>query len=311
MTVNNNITPFPFYTDIDEQNGRKPWAYGQQYPFFVPMTTLMPFQFARTTRINGISWVRLYRVDGTLIATITSQMIAAGLHITRFRSAGYDVVSFPAIVPVNLDLQLGRYYIAISDGVQVFYSEVFTATSGMDNYLKIEWWDKSNLYYTGGLIQYEDSNYPNRYKNTIYVCSNLGMPDYENEEEGEERDGIFFPNHQISYKVYRFRFLAPEFLTDALRVAWLSDYVRVTDPLGRVYNCNTFVPTVEWQDEGYLANVEVEFRTDTVVKKTGLGKEAYVGKDIRITVSDTVLTVPAAGGSVSFTVNSNDDFYIS
>lgn len=102
MTVNNNITPFPFYTDRDEQNGRKWWSYGQQYPFFVPMTTLMPFQFARTTRSNGISYVRLYRVDGTLIATITSQMLAAGLHITRFQSAGYDVVSFPAIVPVNL-----------------------------------------------------------------------------------------------------------------------------------------------------------------------------------------------------------------
>ena len=40
-------------------------------------------------------------------------------------------------------------------------------------------------------------------------------------------------------------------------------------------------------------------------------KEAYVGKDVWINVSDTVLTVPAAGGSVSFTVNSNDDFYIS
>lgn len=45
-------------------------------------------------------------------------------------------------------------------------------------------------------------------------------------------------------------------------------------------------------------------------KEAYVGK-AYVGKDVWITVSDTVLTVPAAGGSVSFTVNSNDDFYIS
>lgn len=133
------------------------------------------------------------------------------------------------------------------------------------------------------------------------------MPDYENEEEGEERDGIFFPNHQISYKVYRFRFLAPEFLTDALRVAWLSDYVRVTDPLGRVYNCNTFVPTVEWQDEGYLANVEVEFRTDTVVKKSGLG---HIPEGGTIEVSESELNFGPEGGSKSITITCGGGWYI-
>ena len=271
MTVNNYMTPFPFYTDLDEQNGRKAWAYGVQYPFFVPLSTLMPFQILRAHSSRTISFVRLKKIDGTNVAGLTDKMVQNGLHITSFASDGYDVISYPAIVPLFLDVPVGQYYLEVSDGVQMFYSEVFTAIGSTDGYLKLEWWDRSNLYYDGGLVQYVDQLYPNRYKNTVYVCSDLGMPAYESEEEGEEREGVFFPNSQISYKVYRFRFLAPEFLTDALRIAWLSDYVRVTDPLGRVYNCNTFVPTVEWQDGGYLANVEAEFRTNTVVKKYGLG----------------------------------------
>ena len=72
---------------------------------------------------------------------------------------------------------------------------------------------------------------------------------------------------QISEKTYRCTFLAPEYLCDVMRLIRLSDYVIVTDKYGRVYNCDTFLATPTWQTQGNLASVEVEFQTDTVVKK--------------------------------------------
>ena len=52
-----------------------------------------------------------------------------------------------------------------------------------------------------------------------------------------------------------------------MRLIRLADYVIVTDKYGRVYNCDTFLSTPTWQTQGNLASVEVEFQTDTVVKK--------------------------------------------
>jgi hypothetical protein len=51
----------------------------------------------------------------------------------------------------------------------------------------------------------------------------------------------------------------------------MCDHVRVIDKYGRVYNCDTFLITPEWQEQGDLASVEIEFETDTVVKKIGRG----------------------------------------
>ena len=31
---NNNLSVLPFYTNVDEQNHRRPYAYGEVYPLF-------------------------------------------------------------------------------------------------------------------------------------------------------------------------------------------------------------------------------------------------------------------------------------
>ena len=95
--------------------------------------------------------------------------------------------------------------------------------------------------------------------------------EYKFEEEGEERDGYFFPEKQISEKTYKCTILAPEYLCDVMRFIRMADYVRVTDKYGRNYDCDTFLITPKWQTQGNLASVEIEFETATVVKKNGRG----------------------------------------
>ena len=267
MTQNNNISVLPFYTSIDEQNHRKSYAYGKIYPLFAPADMLLPFQIIRNTRANDVTSVVLYDKTGKQVADITTNMKETGLQIVRFQSLCYDVILYPSILPMPLNQLDGIYYMTLSDGVQTWYSEMFTVVQDVSAYLKIQWWDVENLVFDAGQIVYTEPNY----KNTLYLCTELGKPEYEFEEDGEERDGYFFPEKQISVKTYKCTILAPEYLCDVMRFIRMADYIHITDKYGREYDCDTFLITPKWETQGDLASVEIEFKTNTVVKKIGRG----------------------------------------
>lgn len=267
MIQNNNLSVLPWYTSITEQNHRKSYAYGNIYPLFTPANKLLPFQIMRTTRANAVTSVRLYNRDGSLFADITQFMNQTGLQVVRFASMGYDVIVYPGILPMPINTPDGLYYATLSDGVQTWYSEMFTIVQDVSGYLKIEWYDIENAVFDAGTIVYRNP----LFKNVLYLCTELGKPEYQFEEEGENRDGYFFPEKQISEKTYHCICLAPEFLCDVMRLIRMSDYVTITDKYGRIYDCDTFLITPKWQTQGDLASVEIEFETATVIKKIGRG----------------------------------------
>ena len=272
MTQNNNISVLPWYNTLGEQNHRKSYAYGAIYPLIAPADILLPFQIMRTTRSNGITSVMLLDKTGATVANITQPMIEVGLQIVRFQTLGYDVILYPATLPIPINMLDGIYYMRLSDGVQTWYSEMFTVVQDVSGYVKVQWWDIENLVFDAGQIVYTNPTY----KNTLYLCTELGKPEYEFEEEGQDRDGYFFPEKQISTKKYKCTILAPEYLCDVMRFIRMADYIRVRDKYGNVYNCDTFLITPKWQTQGDLASVEIEFKTDTVVKKIGRG---YLSSD--------------------------------
>ena len=152
MIQNNNTSVLPWYTSIEQQNHRKSYAYGQIYPLFAPANRLLPFQIIRGTRENNVTSVVMYDKTGQQIADITSNMIDTGLQIVRFQSLGYDVILYPAILPMPLNQFDGIYYLRLSDGVQTWYSEMFTVVQDVSGYLKIDWWDIENLVFDAGQI---------------------------------------------------------------------------------------------------------------------------------------------------------------
>ena len=150
MIQNNNISVLPWYTSIEQQNHRKSYAYGQIYPLFAPADRLLPFQIIRNTRSNSVTSVILYDKTGKQIANITTYMRETGLQVVRFQSLGYDVILYPAILPMPLNQFNGIYYLWLSDGVQTWYSEMFTVVQDVSGYLKIDWWDIENLVFDAG-----------------------------------------------------------------------------------------------------------------------------------------------------------------
>lgn len=274
MTINNNLSVLPFYKDISEQDWRKSYAYGDVYPLFSQAGFLLPFQIVRDHRANTITSVVLFRKDGTQVGDITNNMLEAGLTIVPFALLGYDVILFPAIFPM-ISMNDGQYYISIYDGIETWFSEVFTVVQDMSAYLKVEWYNDDNLVFAGGQCVFKNP----RFHNFLYFATEVGKPEYTFEEEGENRDGYFFPSKQLSEKRYKFTILAPEYLCDVMRIIRMCDYVRITDKYGRHYDCDTFLITPEWQEQGNIAKVVVEFETDTVIKKIGKGFIVSTGAD--------------------------------
>lgn len=267
MTQNNNLSVLPFYTDINQQNHRLSYAFGAIYPLFAPANFLLPFQIMRATRDNNISRITLYDKNGALVQDITQYMKNNGLQIVRFSNLGYDIIVYPANMQLPINILDGMYYLALSDGVQTWYSEIFTVVQDVKSYLKIEWWDAENFVFDSGQIVYQNPVF----KNVLYLNTELGKPEYQFNEEVETRDGYFFPEKQISEKIYKCTILAPEYLCDVMRFIRMADCVIITDKYGRKYMADSFLITPKWQTQGNLASIEIEFETNTVAKKIGRG----------------------------------------
>lgn len=268
MIPNNNLSVLPWYSSLAEQNARKWWAYGRIYPLFTPAGFMLPFQIIRTHRAGTtISSFLIYRKDGTLIGNYTQAIREAGIFIKQFTD--YDVIVFGGQTPVFTAFYDGQYYATISDGSQTWYSEIFTVVNYIQPYIKLEWWDTEDMVMDAGRIVYKYNN-ETQFKNVMYICSDIAKPEYEFDEEINERDGYAFPIKQISKKRYKFSFLASEYLLDVMRFIRMADYISVTKN-GQAYSLDTFLISPDWGEDGDLAIVKAEFTTATVAKKIGVG----------------------------------------
>lgn len=267
MIPNNNLSVLPWYTSIEQQNARKWWVYGRVYPLFTPAGFLLPWQLIKEHSANDtINSVTL--VDGNTdqpIRTYTADVRDATTK-KQFVSLGYDVWVFPGTLPIFASMNNGRYYLDMVIGSTHYYSEIFTVVNDSEPYLKITWWDDADFTMDAGTIVYETPSF----RNVLYLKADIAKPEYIFEEEGETRDGYFFPIKQISEKRYRFNFLASEYLLDVMRLIRMADHITV-DYHGQLYTLDTFLITPEWENEGDVASVEAVFDTATVAKKISGG----------------------------------------
>lgn len=270
MIPNNNLSVLPWYTSLAQQNARRWWIYGRVYPLYVQAGYLPPFQIMKPHTGNAnVYQFRVYKADGTLVGDYTSDMNSA-MVMRQFTSAGYDVHIFGGQTPFFAAMHNGQYYCRIKFGGDYYvYSEIFTVVNDIEPYLKIEWWDLADFVMDAGRICYTYSG-GTQFKNVLYLPSDIAKPEYIFEEEGETRDGYFFPSKQISEKRYRFNFLASEYLLDVMRFIRMADFAQITYH-GQVYSLDTFLITPEWESNGDVAKVEAQFDTATVAKKLGVG----------------------------------------
>lgn len=211
----------------------------------------------------AVSSLKIYDMAGVQVGDLLSAAISAGLTVKRVPGL-LDAIVFPSTAEILPNGLHGRYYCVMSDGTNTFYSDVITVVGDAEPYLRIEWGDKNDFVMDAGTIVYGNPTF----RNILYLDSDIAKPEYPFEEEGETRDGYFFPIKQISEKRYRFAFLAPEYLLDVMRLIRMADYIKIIYH-GKTYRPDTFLITPEWDSAGAIATVTAEFDTDTVAKRIG------------------------------------------
>lgn len=286
MTPNNNLSVLPWYDSIERQNARKWWVYNKVYPLFTPAGFMLPFQIMREHRTNEIVSFKIYKRDNSLLGDFTQVMKETGLKVVNpIGAREIDVIVYSGLLPAFTKFANGQYYAVMSDGVQTWYSEMFTIVNDISGYLKLEWWDVDDFYMDEGVIIYKSP----LFRNKLYLCADIAKPEYIFEEDGETRDGYFFPAKQISEKRYHFTFLASEYLLDVMRFVRMADYAQITKNK-QVYKLDTFLITPEWEDNGDVASVDAEFDTATVAKKIGRGFATTTNGDFNNDYNNDFLT---------------------
>jgi hypothetical protein len=210
--------------------------------------------------------VALYNVDGTVKVANT------GLTLAKVAQSGYDVLIYNGDA-LNAALPMGQYYLVLTSGQNVWYSDVVTIVSNTLTMTRVEWWDEADMVFPAGRIVYRYANGGQtvQYKNRMYFLEEIGMPEYTVEEEGDTRDGLFYAIKVLSGKKYKMQVAQlSEAMCDALRFVHLADNVTVRDGYGRMYYCDSVLVTPEWQT-GAVASASVEITTDTFVKQVGGG----------------------------------------
>lgn len=257
--LQNNLQVLPFYDSIEKQNHRKPYAFGQVYPLIASTKSLLPFQldvpryYDNPSDINDTAII--YLDTGANIQV--TQELQDGVIVSSNDTSGKTTITWPAPA-LFTQLRPGLAYLWIEDALgNEYYSEVFCLTDDLSRYVKLDWWDNGSEGNPGFI-------------HALYIDTIVGKPKYELDEEGTDRDGYFFVEKQISKKIHRFSFVAPEYLCDALRIVPMADNTQVTFN-GDTYACDRIVIEPEWEEQGDLASVEVEFTTGTVVKKIAAG----------------------------------------
>jgi hypothetical protein len=287
-TPNNNLNILPFYSSVGKQHHRKSYAFEQTFNLISERVRILPFQIQRPHAAGAtVNKLKFINFENGTETGILAEAISAGLGVLEFASEGYDlIINQSLMIFPTLELAVGKHFLELGDSAgNTWFSEVFNVVRDTDQYLKLSYWDKDNFIHSDGHIDYSIP-----YKNYVYLPTEVGKPDYPFEEVAQTRDGYVFIEKQISEKKYKFTFIAPEFLLDALRIVRMHDYIEVLSK-GEVYDIETIVIAPKWQDQGDIASVEVEFECDTVIKK--------IGKSII-----------SSGGSGDFNTDFNNDFNI-
>lgn len=275
MKYNNNYSVLPFYEDRAMQFHRLDYTFGVVYPLYCPKTNVLPFQIyeensdsALTAPAASALTFELYDINDSKVQDV--DLSTSGLSVKTYDSGGYSIV-YTGYLPLANVLTIGQYYLVCTDSTnsKVYYSELITFVNDIDGYLKIEWQNDEDFVTDSCTIAYTEP----KFKNIVYLLTKkggqLGKPEYQFDEEGETRAGHFFPTRQVSYKRYKAVFEASEYILDAMRLIRLADYVRVTDQYGSVYYADTFLLTVEWEQQGNVATCTIEMTCDTAAKKCG------------------------------------------
>nr|DAT45896.1 MAG TPA: tail protein [Caudoviricetes sp.] len=265
MNTFNNFSPLAFREKSMKATYKKWYAYGKEFALPFSTTELPPFQFT----VASLPSFDPTTVEVFLVDEATGTRVITGIKIKVDTMDEHNSVLYVSpgsnVYAKSVEPGVYRAEFTIPEG-ETYVSTPICVTEGIEtntNFVKLEYWNDEKLAYPNGFVT---TGTDNDFKFQMYIPTTFFKPKYEFEEEITKRAGYKFLELQTCNKVFGFNFLAPEYICDALRLVRLSDYIRFAHD-GEYYNALNFEYTPDWQDNGYLAAIECQFETDTIIQK--------------------------------------------
>ncbi len=265
MNTFNNFSPLAFREKSMKATYKKWYAYGKEFALPFSTTELPPFQFT----VANLTSFDPTTVEVFLVDEATGTRSGTGIKIKVDTMDEHNSVLYVSpgsnVYAKSVDPGVYRAEFTIPEG-ETYVSTPICVTDGIEtntNFVKLEYWNDEKLAYPNGFVT---TGTDNDFKFQMYIPTTFFKPKYEFEEEITKRAGYKFLELQTCNKVFGFNFLAPEYICDALRLVRLSDYIRFSHD-GEYYNALNFEYNPDWQDNGYLAAIECQFETDTIIQK--------------------------------------------
>lgn len=265
MNTFNNFSPLAFREKSQKATYKKWYAYGKEFALPFSTTELPPFQFT----VANLPSFEPATVEVFLVNEATGKRGETGIYPKVDTMDEHNSVLYvsPGSNVYAKSIEPGVYRAEFTiPGGETYVSTPICVTEGIEtntNFVKLEYWNDEKLAYPNGFVT---TGTDNDFKFQMYIPTTFFKPKYEFEEEITKRAGYKFLELQTCNKVFGFNFLAPEYICDALRLVRLSDYIRFTHD-GEYYNALNFEYNPDWQDNGYLAAIECQFETDTIIQK--------------------------------------------
>lgn len=259
-----NINFLPWYDSIEKQNRylHQVKGYESSFKLSIPSDRMIPFQFRVKSGVREIESCHLMKEDGTQLDDLISN---SKLKIKTTSFNGFDVISCDGKSTFSNDLPYGGpYYLRMSNGVSIWYSELFyvDAYQDLSKMLKIETDCDNDL---------GDAIFQDGFSFWCYLKTDLGTPSYEYIEDGIKKDGIFLPVKQLVRKEYKFTTYVPEFLCDALNAMRVNDNIIFTSKIyGELRAVEMSIENPKWQGDGGFSLLDISFKTDWQIKKTSI-----------------------------------------
>lgn len=265
MNTFNNFSPLAFREKSMKATYKKWYAYGKEFALPFSTTELPPFQFT----VANLPSFDPTTVEVFLVNEATGVRTGTGIKIKVDTMDEHNSVLYVSpgsnVYAKSIEPGVHRAEFTIPEG-ETYVSTPICVTEGIEtntNFVKLEYWNDEKLAYPNGFVT---TGTDNDFKFQMYIPTTFFKPKYEFEEEITKRAGYKFLELQTCNKVFGFNFLAPEYICDALRLVRLSDYIRFSHD-GEYYNALNFEYSPDWQDNGYLAAIECQFETDTIIQK--------------------------------------------
>lgn len=267
-----NTTPLEWFTSLSDQHKNKSYAYGVSRPLCVGLNRMPPFQY----QIDGIGVVDNIQVvnvaTGAIVEVYNRTSNPGGVPGLSLQNIGTNTnVIYDGVAQyVGATFAPGVYYsimeIDPSTGANyTLYSEEYSTIQNIDSLLKLSWWHAENFTHENGEIYYST---PTTYKNFFYFGEELGRPDYVNQDQVQERNGIVFPVRQISYKQLKFVVVVTEGILDVIKIINQHHYKQV-EYKGKTYSINWLTYAYNWLQNGDVASVEIRLRVGASAALTG------------------------------------------